>query len=713
MVFLLITAQLIFNIIGAQECFIPANTLTTSCNESCGMYEPCLVYNSTECSDSSSNTENCTSSFDMCSYACFQAFGAYNSDPTQFIFLVSSGTEDVNNNGIYATANITAIDQLVLSPQTTDVWIQGGDYQQINKGKIVELELAPDLLTSQSQVRSVSLMSMNLSAKSYDIPYMIPNSTTTLSLSNTLLTEFPSHLSSLSNIMILWLCCTYNILCSTTFTCLLTLTCRDLHQNSVSTFEGNFPGLTELYLNINNLTEIPAVVFTFKHLTKLAIQNNPFTSRSFTESQITFLQGLTSLDLVDSDFQVAVNCSLAEQRVAGNNNVVVCVSDFASTGSVSGEFSDSSSSSSNYPISRISYSSGSTSVDKDHSNDADRSSLPLIVAMAIIIVLIVLIVTAIFYWQQHINGSTRGVHNSMNDDSSKRRATELWDDDDMLQLQVNCDDIQDIRVIGGGASTIVWLIRYRNSVLLASKRLREVISTEQAQTFVDEIKLASKLDHPNIVTFIGAAWSTRFDMQALFEYVENGDLHSYLAPSRPRYWTRIKLQLAVDVIEALVYVHTLTPPLVHQELSSRNVLISTDMQAKLSGFTGSRLQSVNRGIGSSRWLAPEIISGTRDYDQAADIFTFGVLLSEFDTHEFPYSNIAYDNAAGESGNTLGELAILQKVANGTLRPAFSDTCPPIILELAKQCMSQEPRDRPLALKIAYTLRMLQREAFNM
>ncbi|POM60128.1 hypothetical protein PHPALM_31057, partial [Phytophthora palmivora] len=238
---------------------------------------------------------------------------AYNSDPTQFIFLVSSGTEDVNNNGIYATANITAIDQLVLSPQTTDVWIQGGDYQQINKGKIVELELAPDLLTSQSQVKSVSLMSMNLSAKSYDIPYMIPNSTTTLSLSNTLLTEFPSHFSSLSNIMILHLNDNY----ISTVGPLVNwekLVVLDLHQNSVSTFEGNFPGLTELYLNINNLTEIPAVVFTFEHLTKLVIQNNPLTSRSFTESQITFLQGLTSLDLVDSDFHIAVNCSRAEQR---------------------------------------------------------------------------------------------------------------------------------------------------------------------------------------------------------------------------------------------------------------------------------------------------------------------------------------------------------------------------------------------------------------
>ncbi|KAG2819423.1 hypothetical protein PC116_g17031 [Phytophthora cactorum] len=637
---------------------------------------------------------------DLCTYKCFRAFGAYNSDPTQFVFIVSYNEQSESDDGIYATANnqiVTAIDQLMLSPQIASVWIEGGGYQQIDRGKVVELKLADDLLSSQSQVTSVSLVAMDLSTRVYDIPNMMPNSITDLLLSNTLLTEFPSHLASFTNVVALHLSCNY-ITTVNSSVYWEKLAVLDLQQNSLTTFEGNFPGLTDLYLKDNNLSKIPEIVFTFQHLTKLSIQNNSLSSRSFTESQIAFLQRLTSLDLTENDFHSAAYCSLSQQRVIGDNNVVVCVNDLtiSSTPSASSTSSESPDSSvSSVPISGISYSSGSSSTDTDQSDSG--ASLLVVTIIAVFVVLVALIATAVYYRKQHNREKTNGVYNNMHRSSRKQRPMAIWNDIELLALQVNCDDIQDIRVIGSGSVAVVWLVRYRNSLLLASKRLRE--DAEQTQVFVEEIKLVSKLEHPNIVSFIAAAWTTGSDLQALFELVENGDLSSYLSPSLPRYWTRVKLQLAVDVIEALVYVHAFTPPLVYQNLSSHNVLISSDMQAKLTDFGVSRSQSANL------WLAPEIISGNSDYDQSADIFAFGVLLSEFDTHLLPY-----EDAVCASGSNV---AILQMVANGSLRPAFSDTCPPIILELAKQCMAQEPRDRPPALKISNALRTLQREAFNL
>ncbi|ETP42899.1 TKL protein kinase [Phytophthora nicotianae P10297] len=685
---------------AAQVCSTEAKTLTTSCGyDVCGAYEPCLAYNITDCSTSgSTDSSSCTTvGDDECTYKCFRAFGAYNSDPTQFVFIVSYNEQNDSDDGIYATANnqiVTAIDQLTLSPQTTRVWIEGGGYQQTNKGKVVGLEFADDFLSSQSQVTSVSLVAMDLSTRIYDIPNMLPNSITELSLSNTLLRQFPSHVAALTNLVTLHLGGNYitTVNSSITWDKLVVL---DLQQNSLTTFEGPFPGLTDLNLNGNNLSEIPAIVFSFQYLARFSIQNNSLSSRSFTESQITFLQRLASLDLTESDFQNPVNCSLSEQRVIGINNVVVCVSNrnINSTSSASSSSSESSdSSASSVPISGISYSSGSSSADNAPSGSG--ASILAATISTVFFVLIALTATALYYHKQRNKEKVNDVYNNMHRGSRKQPPLTIWDDEELLSLQVNCDDIDDIRVIGSGSVAVVWLVRYRSSVLLASKRLRE--DTECTQDFVDEIKLVSKLDHPNIVAFIGTAWTTGPDLQALFELVENGDLCSYLSPALPRYWTRVKLQLAVDVVEALVYVHAFTPPLVHRNLNSHNVLISTDMQAKLTDFGVSSSQYANR------WLAPEIITGSSDYDQSADIFAFGILLSEFDTHLLPY-----EDAVGSNDN------ILQMVASGSLRPTFSDTCPPIILELAKQCMSQEPRDRPQALKIAYVLRTLQREAFNL
>jgi hypothetical protein len=459
------------------------------------------------------------------------------------------------------------------------------------------------------------------------------------------------------------------------------------------------------YLSDNHLTEIPAAVFSLQHLTKLTIQNNPLSSRAFTAAQLAFLQGLASLDLVDGDFQRDVECSLSDQQVVGDNKVVVCVSGLTAE-STSSPASSSSSLASDAPAIPISYS--STSMDYDQTNSSgDHSPLVVVTVVVIFFVAAAFAATAGYYWKQRKYGKAGGLFSTTPRASSKQRARTSSNDLELQALQLNHDDIQDLQLLGTGAFTTLWLVRYRDSELLVSKRLCEALS-DHTQAVVDEIELASQFDHPNIVAFIGAAWTTGCDIQALFEFVENGDLRSYLTPSLPRYWTRSKLQLAVDVVEALVYAHAFTPPLAHGDLRSRKVLISAEMRAKISNFGGSADPVGAAGTDASRWFAPEVIACRSDVDASADLFSFGVLLSEFDTHARPY-----DDAVDMNGSRLEDDAILQNVVAGCLRPAFSDTCPPVVLELAKQCMAHEPQDRPSAFKIAYALRKLQREAFNM
>ncbi|RLN94765.1 hypothetical protein BBJ28_00005283 [Nothophytophthora sp. Chile5] len=553
--------------------------------------------------------------------------------------------------------------QTLVEPQKK--WIQGGGgYKQTNMGKVVQVELATDLLTTQSQVTSVSLVSIDLTERLYNLPSMVPSSITYLSLTNTLLSSFPLHLKVLSDITI-------------------------------------------LYLANNSLTEIPAVVFTLKKLTKLTIFGNPLASRTFTESQISFLQSLKSLDVTDADFQVSVDCNVSNQRVIGSNSVAVCVKDL--------NILQPSSSSSSFDTASASASSSldnGTTVHSETSDTAKTSTLLAVIVAASGIMLIALLVSAIYYWKRRRGGKSR-CFSTPHFVSGKPQTTSIWNDPDLLALQVNLEDITDIRVIGSGGFGVVWLVKYRNSAFLASKRIRaEIGNRERTEAFVEEIRLVSRLDHPNIVAFVGVAWSIEADLQALFEFIENGDLRLYLsAPTLHHHWTRVKFQLAIDVIEALVYVHSFIPPLVHRDLKSRNVLISAEMRAKLTDFGVSRFRSsdgtMTMGIGTSRWLAPEVISGSSTYDQSADIFSLGVLLSEFDTHALPYGD-----AKGKHGNKLEDVAILQMVASGSLRPTFRSSCPPTVRSLAMKCMVQEPRDRPVASKIAYILRTLQKEMYG-
>ncbi|KAJ0398137.1 hypothetical protein P43SY_004334 [Pythium insidiosum] len=289
----------------------------------------------------------------------------------------------------------------------------------------------------------------------------------------------------------------------------------------------------------------------------------------------------------------------------------------------------------------------------------------------------------------------------------------LWDEQILLDRYIPTKQIQDIRMLGGGAFGIVYLVKIRHRQLGAAKRLsssRRHDETGQRQ-LIDEFKLNAILQHPNIVALIGATWTTRADFQVIFEYMCDGDLRTYLemtandAGSAPM-WSRQKLQLALDVAYALAYLHSQrSVGVVHRDLKSGNILLCRDtssesrkfqddgsvqryrLRAKLADFGVSRSQSTNNsmttGVGTSRWLAPEVILGGGVYDTACDVYSFGVVLTELDTHQLPFSDVR-----GADGTMLPDVTILQRVAHERLQPNTSALCPQSVASLARQCMAR-------------------------
>lgn len=105
------------------------------------------------------------------------------------------------------------------------------------------------------------------------------------------------------------------------------------------------------------------------------------------------------------------------------------------------------------------------------------------------------------------------------------------------------------------------------------------------------------------------------------------------------------------------------------------------------------------GVGTSMWMAPEIMLGN-PYDEMADMFSFGVMLSELSTHLTPYANARLSVG---SNQPMPRTVVLQHVAAGRLSVEFAEEGPESMAELGRACISMDPKIRPTAAGALYKL----------
>ncbi|CAK4701573.1 unnamed protein product [Aphanomyces euteiches] len=272
-------------------------------------------------------------------------------------------------------------------------------------------------------------------------------------------------------------------------------------------------------------------------------------------------------------------------------------------------------------------------------------------------------------------------------------------------VRLNESDIHFDRLLGSGAFANVWLGTYNNQLVAIKRLSAQTMSVAQLQSFLDEIKLMSQFDCPYIVTLIGACWTRPVDVKCVMEYMDSGDLKEYLATHSPEQFPwRDKYLHIQSLVEALAYLHSMD--IIHRDLKSRSIVIDSKKGTKLTdfGIKEDLQQTMTIGVGTFRWMAPEVVQD-QHYTTAADIYSFGIVLSEFDSHQVPYSDLTKPGTR----ETLADSAIMVKVVVGSIKPTFTNKCPAWIRDMALQCLALHPDDRPTALQLAHTIQTKLRE----
>jgi eukaryotic-like serine/threonine-protein kinase len=251
---------------------------------------------------------------------------------------------------------------------------------------------------------------------------------------------------------------------------------------------------------------------------------------------------------------------------------------------------------------------------------------------------------------------------------------------------------------GGTADVSLAVARgpsgFTKLVVLKSMKSSYAEQPELARMFLDEARLAARLNHPNIVQTHEV-----FEFEGLpvivMEYLEGQPLSSVIRRSRSNGTFPLTMQLKVlsEALSGLYYSHELQDfdgnplRLVHRDISPQNVFVTFDGQVKVLDFgiakLGSSRNQTATGVikGKLHYMPPEQIAGEA-LDCRADLYAIGVMLWEAVANR-PMWRDEHDGT------------IMNRVINGEL-PKLRDFAPDLDADLERlvdKLLSTNPDDR--------------------
>ena len=168
----------------------------------------------------------------------------------------------------------------------------------------------------------------------------------------------------------------------------------------------------------------------------------------------------------------------------------------------------------------------------------------------------------------------------------------------------------------------------------------------------------------------------------------------------------IKLSILLDVSYGLLYLHTLTPPVIHRDLSANNILLSADgLQAKIADLGVSKLLDLQMQTkiaqtkvpGSQNYMPPEALTENPHYGLELDIFSFGHLMLYTATQEFPG---VHEVTLTPANLHQGTVQIVKRKKAIDQMGGERHCLHPLVL----QCLQDEPERRPSTIRLNESLK---------
>ena len=254
--------------------------------------------------------------------------------------------------------------------------------------------------------------------------------------------------------------------------------------------------------------------------------------------------------------------------------------------------------------------------------------------------------------------------------------------------------------LGCGSYAIVLKLKYMG-LKCAGKKIHSVLLMEEEQTYAakhfrEECELLNQVRHPNVVQFLGVFFPDKdekipiivmeFLSMNLTDCIEK---HSVIP-------FEISYSILHDVALGLHYLHSHSPePIIHRDLSSNNVLLTTNMTAKISDLGVARIVNMSHEAarqltkmpGTPAFMPPETMVENPIYDLSIDRFSYGVVMIHILSGIWPEPDTQPIRIVQERMEPVSEAERREKHIQkiGKDHP---------LMELILKCIHNDPNERP-------------------
>lgn len=233
-----------------------------------------------------------------------------------------------------------------------------------------------------------------------------------------------------------------------------------------------------------------------------------------------------------------------------------------------------------------------------------------------------------------------------------------------------------------------------------------------------EISVLNKINHFNLIRLLGVCFEDGA-WYFVYEFACNGPLSEWIYQDNPDgktlSWGK-RMQVACDVATGLNYLHSFTsPPHVHKDIRSGNVLLTDEFRAKIAKFGLSRPVRGNDGqftltkhiVGTKGYLAPEYLENGV-VSPMLDVYAFGVLLLEMLTGKdvaclYEGVKVHLSEVLSPVLSAKDEILGLKEFIDPSLGEEYPADTAYTLLVLVDRCLRKDPGSRPFMDEIVQIL----------